>query len=281
MKKSIIILGKNIGVIVLSIVALLIGVIGQGVCEKIFSAYYLHLIVPAIIRIVITIVLAWFISAKMLKIDAKELGLKMSKVDIRLVLFSIALPVLILVFYAYILPGKAYVAKPGEFWKTLITAFFGAGITGGICEEVIFRGMIFRYMKKTSGVKVAIIVPAIMFACVHIMNMKTFDIIDLIILLIAGSSVAVMFTFFAYASGSIFPGALAHTLWNTLIIGGIFGIGEIVNGAANDSYIIIPIDSSSKFLTGGNFGVEAAIPAIIGYILVILLIMVTTRYKNK
>ena len=281
MKKSIIILGKNIGVIVLSIVALLIGVIGQGVCEKIFSEYYLHLIVPAIIRIVITIVLAWFISAKMFKIDAKELGLKMSKVDIRLVLFSIALPVLILVFYAYILPGKAYVAKPGEFWKTWITAFFGVGITGGICEEVIFRGMIFRYMKKTLGVKVAIIVPAIMFACVHIMNMKTFDIIDLIILLIAGSSVAVMFTFFAYESGSIFPGALAHTLWNTLIIGGIFGIGEIVNGAANDSYIIIPIDSSSKFLTGGNFGVEAAIPAIIGYILVILLIIVTTRYKNK
>ena len=272
MKKTLLNVGKNIGVIVLSIIVFSLGLLMQGLCINIFSDYYLQLIIPSIIRIAATLFLAWLVSSKLLKIDAKELGLKIGKTDIKLVLISLALPVLVLAFYAYILPGKAYIARPGELLKSLITALFSVGITAGICEELVFRGMIFRYMKKTLGIKTAFIVPAILFACLHIMNMETFDVTDLILLIMAGSSVAVMFTVFAHRSDSIFPGALAHTLWNTLIIGGLFGVGEIVNGAANNSYVIIPVISSSKLLTGGNFGVEAAIPAIIGYIFVTILI---------
>lgn len=50
---------------------------------------------------------------------------------------------------------------------------------------------------------------------------------------------------------------------NILIIGGVFGTGDTVNGMANDSYIIIPIQSANKLLTGGNFGVEAALPGLL------------------
>ena len=140
--------------------------------------------------------------------------------------------------------------------------------------------MIFRYMKKTLGVKPAIIVPAVLFASVHITNMQTFDLTDLILLLLAGSSVAIMFTSMALKSGSIYPGALAHTLWNTLIIGGVFGIGEIVNGVENDSYTIIPVESGSKLLTGGNFGVEAALPGIIGYIIVSIIVFLFIKAQD-
>lgn len=162
-----------------------------------------------------------------------------------------------------------------------MTAFFSVGITAGICEELIFRGMIFRYMKKTLGPKVAVFVTAILFACAHIMNMQTFDLADLVLLILSGSSAAIMFTVFALKSGSIYPGALAHTLWNTLIIGGLFGIGNIVNGSSNNSYIIIPIKSTSKLLTGGNFGVEVGLPAIVGYLVVILLIGFMLRKDLK
>lgn len=103
--------GKNIGVIALSITVLLIGTVAQGLSEKLFSEYYMHLIIPSIVRIAVTIVLAWFVSSKVLKIDANELGLKKGKVDIKLVLISVALPVLVLAFYTFILPGQAYVAK--------------------------------------------------------------------------------------------------------------------------------------------------------------------------
>ena len=265
-------IGKNIGVIVLSILVLIIGAIAEGLVQEYFSGQYLRLVVPAFVRIVVTIALAYFASSKLLKMSVEDLGLKLKKMDIKLLLISIALPLIVLAFYAYVLPGKAYIAKPGSFWISLIRGVFSFGITAGICEELVFRGMIFRYMQRSAGLKAAVILPSLLFACAHIMNMESFNLTDLVLLILAGSSVAVMFTLFALKSDSIYPGASAHAVWNTLIIGGVFGIGDMVNGMGNDSYIIIPIQSTNKLLTGGNFGVEAALPAIIGYIAVALMI---------
>ena len=266
------VIGKNIGVIMLSILVLIIGAIAESLVQECFSGQYLRLVIPAFVRIAITIVLAYFVSSKLLKMSAEELGLKLKKMDIKLLLISIALPLTVLAFYAYVLPGKAYIAKPGSFWISLIRGIFSFGINAGICEELVFRGMIFRYMQRTLGLKVAVILPSLLFASAHIMNMESFNLTDLVLLILAGSSVAAMFTLFALKSDSIYSGAFAHAVWNTLIIGGVFGIGDTVNGMANDSYIIIPIQSTNKLLTGGNFGVEAALPAIIGYIAVAVMI---------
>ena len=211
-------IGKNIGVIVLSILVLIIGAIAESVVQECFSSQYLRLVIPAFVRIAITIVLAYFASSKLLKMSAKEL---------------------------------------------------------------VFRGMILRYMQRTLGLKAAVILPSLLFACAHIMNMESFNLTDLVLLILAGSSVAAMFTLFALQSDSIYPGAFAHAAWNILIIGGVFGIGDTVNGMANDSYIIIPIQSANKLLTGGNFGVEAALPAIIGYIAVALMIGFLVKKESK
>jgi len=272
-------IGKNIGVILLSLVVFILGTVVENVFGSFINNFYLKLIIPCILRCAFTLVFAWFVSKKVLKIEADELGVKAKKIDFILIILAIALPVLVLAFYAFILPGKAYIAREEMFWQYLTYAIFGVGLSAGITEEVIFRGMIFRYMKKTLGTKVAIIVPAVLFACLHIMNMMTFDVVDLVLLILAGSSVAVMFTFMALSSDSIYPGAIAHTLWNALVIGGVFGVGEIVNGMVNDSYIIIPVESTSKILTGGNFGVEAAVPAIVGYILVSIICFIL--YKKR
>ena len=265
----------------LSILVLIIGAIAEGLVQECFSGQYLRLVIPAFVRIAVTIVLAYFVSSKLLKMSAEELGLKLKKLDIKLWLISIALPLIVLAFYAYVLPSKAYIAKPGSFWISLIRGIFSFGITAGICEELVFRGMIFRYMQRTLGLKAAVILPSLLFACAHIMNMESFNLTDLVLLILAGSSVAVMFTLFALKSDSIYPGAFAHAAWNTLIIGGIFGIGDTVNGMGNDSYIIIPIQSANKLLTGGNFGVEAALPAIIGYIAVALMIGFLVKKESK
>lgn len=272
---------KNIGVIILSIIVFIPGSLIQNTILTIFNFQNLACIISCILRITITVLLAWLISAKVLKIDAETLGLKLKTIKLPLIILAILLPLLILLFYAYILPGKPYVTKEGKLLNSLINGFFNTGLPAGICEELIFRGMIFRYMKKTLGQKAAVIIPAVLFACLHILNMQTFNLLDLILLILAGSSVAVMFTFFALNSDSIWPGALAHSLWNFLIIGNLFGIGEIVNGKPNASYIIIPVKSASKLLTGGNFGVEAALPSIIGYILVSICIYLIGKNKKE
>ncbi|MDD5930132.1 MAG: type II CAAX endopeptidase family protein [Spirochaetales bacterium] len=272
---------KNIGVIILSIIVFVPGSLVQNTILTIFNFQNLACIISCILRITITVLLAWLVSAKVLKIDDETLGLKLKPIKLPLIILAILLPLLILLFYAYILPGKPYVTKEGKLLNSLINGIFNTGLPAGICEELIFRGMIFRYMKKTLGQKAAVIIPAVLFACLHILNMQTFNLLDLILLILAGSSVAVMFTFFALNSDSIWPGALAHSLWNFLIIGNLFGIGEIVNGKPNASYIIIPVKSAGKLLTGGNFGVEAALPSIIGYILVSICIYLIGKNKKE
>ena len=272
---------KNIGVIVLSIIVFIPGSLVQNTILTIFNFQNLACIISCILRITITVLLAWLVSAKVLKINAESLGLKLKAIKLPLIILAILLPLAILLFYAYILPGKPYIANEGKLLNYLINGFFNIGLPAGICEELIFRGMIFRYMKKTLGQKAAVIIPAVLFACLHILNMQTFNLLDLILLILAGSSVSIMFTLFALNSNSIWYGALAHSLWNFLIIGNIFGIGEIVNGKPNASYIIIPVKSASKLLTGGNFGVEAALPSIIGYILVSICIYLICKNKKE
>lgn len=275
------IIGKNIGAIILAIAVLLIGVVVGDLGRNLFSDYYLKLMVSCVLRVASTMALAWFVSVKLLKISPDELGIKPKRIELKWIIIAIALPVLVLVFYAFVLPGKAHIAENDMLCKTLFRAIFETGITVGIAEELVFRGMIFRYMKKTLGVKLAVIIPAVLFAILHIMNMQTFNLTDLILLVLAGSSVAVMFTLMALDSGSIYPGALVHALWNALIIGGIFGVGAIVNGAPNTAYIVIPVESASKLLTGGNFGVEAAVPAIVCYIAAAVICFVWYKKKLK
>ena len=276
-------IGKNIGVFCLAILVLFTGSVAEVILKLLFKEYYLNLIIPCVVRIIITMVLAWVISKYVLKIEADELGIKPKKISIGMILIAVIMPILVLLFYAFVLPCKPIVAKEGELMKSIITAVFSVGISAGFTEEVAFRGMIFRYMKKTLGVKTAVIVPAILFAAVHISNMSEFNMTDVILLLLAGSGVAILFTMMALESDSLYPGILAHSLWNIFIIGGIFGVGDIVNGKSNESYMILPIETKSKLLTGGNFGIEAALPGIIAYFTfsMILLLMIRSKNKNK
>lgn len=272
---------KNIGVIILAIAIFIVGSLSSDLLRRSISNQYLGAIVYCIIKIAVILFLAWIVSVKFLKMDAECLGIKFTVINYRWIVISILLPVLVIVFYSFILPGKPFVAKEGKLLESLIFGLFVAGLPVGITEELIFRGMIFRYMKKTLGTKIAVIVPAILFACLHILNMTNFNLLDLILLILAGSSVSIMFTLFALESNSIWPGALAHSLWNLLIIGNVFGIGGIVNGMKNNSYIIIPVESTSTLLTGGNFGVEAALPAIIGYILVSVIVYMSLKKSDS
>ncbi|MCR5279920.1 MAG: CPBP family intramembrane metalloprotease [Lachnospiraceae bacterium] len=278
--KTLISILKNIGVIALAILVMVVGTIPGNYLMEVLPGPYLDHIIVCIVTIACVMLLAWLLSTKVLKISADELGIKPRKIKLLYVLLAILLPIAILIFYT-VLSGRAYVADGVELAPSIVYAIFSAGLMAGVTEEVIFRGIIFRYMKKTLGTTVAVIVPAVLFAALHITNMETFNLTDLILLLLAGSSVAVMFTLMALKSGTIYLGAIAHSVWNMLIIGGIFGVGGIVNGMDNYSYLIIPIESQSKLLTGGNFGVEAAVPAIVGYIIVAVLVYVIDKKPLK
>ena len=70
------VIGKNIGVIVLSIIVLIIGGIAENIAKQCLSGQYLQLIIPALVRIAVTIVLAWFVSGTGTKVkeDRYKIG---------------------------------------------------------------------------------------------------------------------------------------------------------------------------------------------------------------
>lgn len=263
---------KNIGKNILNIIAVLIIFIFSNeigmIAAQIFDNHYLALITNSVVYIAVLLLLGGLYSKKVLKMDMKEIGVSKKGMSVKYLAMAILLPIVILLIYIFIIPGHIVKSEEKEIGIVLAYAILRIGINAGIGEEFCFRGLMFRYMKKTLGVKAAVIIPAVVFASLHITNMDTFHVVDLMLLLLAGSSVSVMFTMMALKSETIWVGALSHALWNILIIGGIFGIGDIVNGTANNAIIQIIPDSSNILLTGGNFGVEASIVAIIGYVLV-------------
>lgn len=264
-------IGKNILVILSVIIIFAASATLGNIAESIFTNYYLQLISNAVVYIGATILLGGFFSKKVLKMDLDEIGLSFKNLRWKWIVVAVALPVCVLLFYVLFTSGTVVKNEERNLFDTILFAVIGVGLPAGIVEEFIFRGIVFRYMKKTLGTIAAIVVPAVLFASLHIMNMQQFDILDLILLILAGSSVAIMFTLIALTSESIWPGALVHAVWNVLIIGSIFGVGDIVNGSENNAVWQYRLTSTSKLLTGGNFGIEAALPAIAGYIIVIIL----------
>ena len=153
-----------------------------------------------------------------------------------------------------------------EMFNIVVTALFVVGFGAGVVEEMVFRGFIMTVLEKTWGIKVAIIVPSILFGLLHASG--GMNVFDIIILLAAGTSVGIMFSLLVYKTGSVWCSALVHGTWNVIMIGEILNIGSSYDVNAIFSY---DLKAQSVLLTGGMFGVEASLAAIAGYVVVIAL----------
>ncbi|MDR1971780.1 MAG: CPBP family intramembrane metalloprotease [Treponema sp.] len=181
-----------------------------------------------------------------------------------------ALPVSVSAFFLLFVPGSfAYKNPPtGAVVTILSQAVFGICLAAGMCEELVFRGYIMHILEIKWGKVTAILAPSVVFGLLHITAMQSPNLTDILMLLIAGTSVGLMFSLIAYRCNSIWPGALVHGLWNLVIIGHIVDIGAEHFGAAIFSYTLEP---GSTLITGGAFGIEASLPAVIAYWCVIAL----------
>jgi len=91
-------------------------------------------------------------------------------------------------------------------------------------------------------------------------------------------SVGIIFSLIVYESGSIWSSAIVHGIWNVIIIGEILNINILYNQHAIFSYKLL---SKSFILTGGAFGVESSIVAVLGYITVIIFTLFSMKRKFK
>ncbi|MBS4535716.1 CPBP family intramembrane metalloprotease [Clostridium sp. D2Q-14] len=271
---------STIKTILVVFLGILILVFAQGVSSLIFELQLPNGVVALIFGIcyiMISYILIKVCCIKLLNIRMNECYIGKPKVHFRWLICAIILPVSV---------SAVLLFNPGELIKNnvsviesiniIVGAIFTVGFGAGVVEEMVFRGLIMKLLEKRWGKLIAIIIPSVFFGILHVVGIKM-NIIDILLLFIAGTSVGIMFSLIVYESGSIWSSAIVHGIWNVIMIGGILDISNSYNEKAIFSY---KLSTESMILTGGVFGVEASIFAVLGYILVILWTIYLIKKKS-
>lgn len=125
-----------------------------------------------------------------------------------------------------------------------------------IGEEIIFRGIIFRLIDERWNFWVALIISGLIFGFVHQMEENATVWSSIAISIEAGLLLGAAYK----CSGNLWLPIGIHWAWN-YTQGCILGCG--VSGKMMGPRIITPEISGSDLITGGAFGPEASIPAVI------------------
>lgn len=137
----------------------------------------------------------------------------------------------------------------------LVNAFFG-GITTAVGEELVFRGVLFRWIDEKWNFVVALIVSSALFGLLHLGNPGATWWSSLAIAIEAGLLLGTAYKY----SGTLWLPIGIHWAWN-FTQGRIFGIS--VSGSDSGPSLINPEISGPEILTGGDFGAEASVIAVV------------------
>jgi len=127
----------------------------------------------------------------------------------------------------------------------------------GVFEETLFRGILFRFLEEGFGSWVALTITALFFGLSHLSNPHATVWSAIAIALEAGVSLGAVYM----ATRSLWFAMGLHTAWNVLQ-GAIFGIAVSGAGASTDS-LFQPLIQGNHWLTGGAFGIEASVIAVV------------------
>ncbi len=128
-------------------------------------------------------------------------------------------------------------------------------ITSGVIEEILLRGIFFRFIEQWLGSWSALILSAGLFGALHMPNPNATLLSSFAIALEAGILLAAIYM----VTRRLWAAIGLHMAWN-FTQGGIYGVS--VSGFKMDG-LIKPEINGDPLLTGGAFGAEASVPAII------------------
>ena len=263
--------GKMILTIIVSVVFLLLASVAQELAMRLLSAVgipaWLYHIAGGFLYAVSAYLLVRLYCVKVLKEELTEFCIPRCRIQIKWAVAAALLPALVTVFYL-LLPGS-YESNPldtGVKLAFVTRGIFLAGLGAGVTEELLFRGLLMNAVIKKYGMAVGIIAPSVLFASLHIIGMN-FSLLSCVQVMAAGTIVGVMLSLIALEGRSVWNSAVVHGVWNMIIIGGGMTVGTERNEYAVSTYVL---ETKSFLLTGGEFGIESSVTAIIGYMAVSL-----------
>ncbi|MFC0109602.1 CPBP family intramembrane glutamic endopeptidase [Kibdelosporangium aridum] len=143
----------------------------------------------------------------------------------------------------------------GSIWGCLGTAGLTASVA--VTEEVLFRGVLFRIMEERIGTAIALVVSSLVFGLTHSINVNATLWGALSIALTGG----LLMTAAYVATRSLWLPIGLHFAWN-FTHAGIFGVALSGSGEPPHGLLQTTL-SGPTVLTGGTFGPEASLIALL------------------
>lgn len=188
------------------------------------------------------------------------LGILIGTVCISLTILSL------MVFGCYTVEGFSFHGL--SLLLSLASYFIGA-----CCEEIVFRGIILRFIGIKWNSVAAFVISSVLFGLIHILNygMTWMGIVGIIV-------VGFMFGATYLYSGSIWMPLGIHWIWNVLE-DTIFG--SAVSGHSADGSMIQAQFHGSDLMTGGSCGIEASVVTIVFAVIITIYFLLRSREKLR
>lgn len=269
-----------------SIAAILVLLVSQVVARLLASVLVIIKIptgicniVAGVLYFVFTYFLLKVLMSKILKLNMADYGFAKTGLKFKWCLIAIVLPLIVTGVYLLFFQGKFVPSdmNGNQIFTTLSAGIVFMGIAAGFVEEMVFRGVILNLLKERWNIWIAVIVPSVLFGLVHVIGMD-FSLGSCLLVILAGTMVGIMFSLIEIESGSVWNNGLVHAIWNIVIIGGGLSIGEEADSYSVMSYVL---DSKAFAITGGEFGIESSVIALIAYIVVAVFAFAMIMKKQK
>jgi membrane protease YdiL (CAAX protease family) len=130
------------------------------------------------------------------------------------------------------------------------------GLIAGFSEELLFRGILFRYIEKAGGSWVALALTSALFGLAHIANPGATWFSSLCIAVEAGILLGAVYML----TRRLWAAMGLHAAWN-FTQGWIFGLP--VSGMTGGVGLLNGRLTGPELMTGGPFGLEASLPALV------------------
>ncbi|MEG3163576.1 CPBP family intramembrane glutamic endopeptidase [Sphingomonas sp. PB2P19] len=138
----------------------------------------------------------------------------------------------------------------------------------GLVEELLIRLVLFRLLMRAFGVWPALIGSALFFGAAHLANANATYVAAIAIAVEAG----LMLAAFYLLTGRIWMSVGVHAAWN-FTQGAIFGARVSGQTGTGSLFVSGPVPGSSEMLSGGAFGPEASLPAVIVGLAIFLIVL--------
>jgi membrane protease YdiL (CAAX protease family) len=237
-----------------------------------------------ILRLPLTFYLMYFFAKKVVKQNSETFYLKnFTKSLFKWLLAGFLISIIFLLLIVIFNPTNI-IYKGGQLeskWLIFyLVSTIAMAINGGFLEETLFRGYIMGLLKMKWNIKVAVLIPSILFGVMHVTMLNSFHWVDFMLLFIGGSLVGIMFSLIVIYSENVFAAALVHMVWNLFIAGRILKISSAPIDEIK-SIFAIQLESNHPLLNGGDFGIETSLIAILVYAMISVFLFLKIKSKAK